>query len=145
MIKVQLGDRRIGIGFEYRSRHVTLEEGKVLDSLQRVVKLPDAQFKAVVRDLTRTRLTATVVKIYLMAEGDLNKDAKMIFSHEEPCSREDNFCKETGRKFALTKLLEETASEYGRSSGFDKKEREMIWKAYLGRPRGPHTLTKAVA
>ncbi len=53
------------------------------------------------------------------------------------CHTGDNYCKETGRKIALTRALA--------SAGFSKPLRTQVWKAYFARkeqandPRGEQT------
>lgn len=43
------------------------------------------------------------------------------------CSIKDNFCKEKGRKEAMTRALKEI--------GLRASEREVVWKTYFARPR----------
>lgn len=45
------------------------------------------------------------------------------------CSKEDNFCRNTGRKISMTKALDRTA--------LTKKQRTNVWNAYRDMPSKP--------
>lgn len=133
MIKIKISDSRVlGIGFEYRARELNPDEKRILATVDKVLGLTEEQALEVKRDITRTRLTATKCLIYEMKEGDEPKDVRLLCSHLEPCSDDDNFCKESGRKKSLTKLL--TPGGHG-DALFSKDVRTALWKGYLNRPR----------
>ena len=49
----------------------------------------------------------------------------------------DRFCKETGRKYSLTRALG--------NAGFNKEQRTAFWEAYFGRFDQPNKTTKELA
>lgn len=134
MIKIKVDDNRVlGIGFEYRARELNQDEKRILATVDKVLGLTEEQALEVKRDITRTRLTATKCLIYELKTEDQNRDdAVLLCSYLEPCSDEDNFCKESGRKKSLTKLL--TPNGHG-DALFSKDVRTALWKGYLNRPR----------
>jgi len=52
------------------------------------------------------------------------------------CSARDQFCKETGRKLALQRLLSEVFQ--------DRNKRKLVWQAYFARKQKPVTETEPV-
>src|SRR5436190_23211783 len=67
------------------------------------------------------KVRSTQCQLYEVA----GKDAQLISVGLTVCSQKDNFCKQTGRKIALTRALLD--SELGKS------DRTLVWEAYINR------------
>lgn len=59
---------------------------------------------------------------YAVLQTGQNGNRKVIADAFALCSASDNFCKETGRKLALRRLLDHT--------GWSREARRAVWQAY---------------
>lgn len=110
MIRVHLPNKTLGIGFIHPSKAIATDKN-----------LPFF--------LTRMRFTHCeifeIVPNAMMREGF---DVRLLSEGVTMCSPRDNFVKEAGRKIALTRALGKLK--------LGKKERTLVWEAYMARKTG---------
>lgn len=58
---------------------------------------------------------------------DIREKSSLVLEGTASCHFQDNFCKDTGRKYALKRALD--------SSNLNKTERSIIWNIYLNRTK----------
>jgi len=74
---------------------------------------------------------STVCQIFELHDDGPVEDALLLGTGEARCSYKDNFCKEAGRKIALTRALRtEDGTHY-----LNNEARTIVWETYLDRPR----------
>ncbi len=73
-------------------------------------------------------LSPTVTDAFLLDEAGVVLTGGRAWCHEK-----DNFCKETGRKLALTRAIKD----------LPKEQRKLVWGAYLNRKAGIATANPA--
>lgn len=100
MIPIVLGAKKYGLTFEHRHIPV-LTEGKCLGN------------------------KITLAKVYEVDDGTGQANPFAAAEGQTLCSFKDQFCKETGRKLALTRLL--------KAWGLGKEAREKVWEQYRNR------------
>jgi len=107
MLIVDLGNKKVGIQFRHQAVK-TLVRGENI----------------------HTRLThCGIFEIPKEEKGEIKKLAFGVAK----CSEHDNFCKEKGRKVALTRALLQGASEFSGVSQSHKDLRGKVWEAYRNR------------
>jgi hypothetical protein len=83
---------------------------------------------------TATRITdckvyisndTTLINQETPRKKDIREKSNLVLSGIASCHSQDNFCKDTGRKYALKRALD--------TSNFTKSERSVIWNTYLNR------------
>lgn len=129
MIRVQLSDSIIGVGFAYRMRPLTDQENALLKSAEKVLALNNEQLEAVRKDALRNQLKYTKCTLYSLKSIDetFRSNLTVITDVTEPCSDDDIFSKEKGRKAALAHAM--------KKAGIGKEDRLTVWTAYHGRLR----------
>lgn len=126
MIRVKLSKMILGIGFAYKGRPLSKQESAVLKSAERVLHLEAPQVEKVRRAIEKTQLRSTTCTLYeLDALDSTFHDAREMLSVVKPCSRDDNFDKEKGRKVSLLAALDQTQ--------IPKADRLRVWDAYHSR------------
>ena len=132
MIKVDVGDQLVGIGFE----HKTVKEFDTQNSSY--VELSGA----VKRVLDAIEVRHTICTIYLLEPITDSKkvNATPLVKGVARCSPLDNFKKENGRKLALSRALKqlypgskENADLSVEALEMNRKLRAAIWEAYHSR------------
>ena len=81
-----------------------------------------------VREEVRKKRRVTLCKLYFDTGLEQPRKWDLIGIEKTKCSRKDNFCKETGRKIALTRIL---ANWFPGPS--HKEIRFKFWEAYFNR------------
>lgn len=105
-------------------------------------KIKDSIFVVEFNYPKNTKLRTTKCSVYLTdkkeiteKENPLKKEvrenATLTLVGNAMCHTQDNFCKDTGRKYALKRALETKDSQ--NKPILSKEEREVVWETYLNR------------
>jgi len=116
MIKVTLPDRTLALIFTHQRKIIPIVKGFRMDG--------------------PTHFFEKLTKCEVLQLLEKPNTSLILATGIAKCDKRDNFCKDTGRKLALTHALWQQNGAGKRVSQFSKFEREAIWEAYHDRGIG---------